>query len=224
MTKECVRNLQFSRIAGYYRHFVKGFLMIAASLTKLLHKRVPFIWTDVQQESFMKFKTVLTQAPILIQPEPGRDFVLKTHEANYPMHDLELVAVVFELNIWRHYLYEYHPGKAKVVADALSRRAVADLRTLFARLNLFDDGNLLAELQVKTGTTPDVGINSDGVLCFREAHSSPYAMHPDRNKMYRDLRELYWWLGLKRKVTDYVARCLFCQQVKAERQLPSGFL
>ena len=44
---------------------------------------------------------------------------------------------------------EYHPGKANVVADALSRRVVTDLRALFARLSLYDDGSLLAELQVR---------------------------------------------------------------------------
>lgn len=44
---------------------------------------------------------------------------------------------------------EYHPGKANVVADALSRRAVSDLRVMFARLSLYDDGSLLAELQVR---------------------------------------------------------------------------
>ncbi|XP_016747122.1 uncharacterized protein [Gossypium hirsutum] len=79
----------------------------------------------------------------------------------------------------------------------------------------------------------DFGLNIDGVLYFRgqicvpndidlrEAHSSPYATHPCGNKMYRDLRELYWWPGLKREVTDFMAQCLTYQQVKAELQLPS---
>ncbi|XP_052478012.1 uncharacterized protein LOC128033830 [Gossypium raimondii] len=49
-------------------------------------------------------------------------------------------------------------------------------------------------------------------------------MHPGDNKMYHDLCELYWWPSLKREVTDFVARCLTCQQVKAEHQLPSGLL
>nr|GFB77591.1 hypothetical protein [Tanacetum cinerariifolium] len=52
---------------------------------------------------------------------------LKPYEVNNPTHDLELVAVVFALKIWRHYLYgdscDYHPGKANVVADALSRKS-----------------------------------------------------------------------------------------------------
>ncbi|GMI89735.1 hypothetical protein HRI_002642800 [Hibiscus trionum] len=114
---------------------------------------------------------------------------LKTHERNYPTHDIELVAVVFALKVWRHYLYgekcsvytdhkslkyimtqrelnlrqrrglellkdydltiEYHPGKANVVADALSRKIAVELRAMFARLSLSKDGGLVAELQVK---------------------------------------------------------------------------
>ncbi|XP_012482913.1 uncharacterized protein LOC105797499 [Gossypium raimondii] len=38
-------------------------------------------------------------------------------------------------------------------------------------------------------------------------HNSPYAMHPGKNKMYRDLRELYWWPGPKREVTEFMAKC-----------------
>nr|GEV27766.1 reverse transcriptase domain-containing protein [Tanacetum cinerariifolium] len=51
---------------------------------------------------------------------------LKVHEENYTTHDLELGVVVFALRLWRHYLYGtkcvYHPGKANVVANALSRK------------------------------------------------------------------------------------------------------
>ncbi|KAA3482939.1 reverse transcriptase [Gossypium australe] len=111
---------------------------------------------------------------------------------------------------------------------------------MFAGLSMVDDGSLLAKLQVKTtwvesGEAPEFGLNSDGVLCFRgrvcvpkdrelrqstlqEAHSTLYAIHPSGNKMYHDLRELYWWPDLKRVVTTFVSRCLTCQK------LPSGLL
>ncbi|KAG8485854.1 hypothetical protein CXB51_019216 [Gossypium anomalum] len=323
----------FLGLAGYYKRFVEGFSMMAVPLTKLIRKGVLFVWTEKQQEAFEKLKKVLTEAPVLIQPEPRKDFIvysdashvglgcvlmqegkvvayasqqLKPHEGNYPTHDLELAAVIFALKIWRHYLYgercviytdhkslkylltqkelnlrqrrwiellkdydcsiEYHPGKANVVADALSRRAVSDWRAMFARLSLYDDGSLLAELQVrptwmdqikekqlrdeslvarfqqvKEGDTSEFGLNSKGVLCFqgricvlkysdlrqsilKEAHGGLCAMHPGGNKLYHDLRELYWWPGLKREVTEFVGKCLTCQQVKAEHQLPSGLL
>ncbi|XP_052488012.1 uncharacterized protein LOC128041743 [Gossypium raimondii] len=143
---------------------------------------------------------------------------------------------------------------------------MTDLRVMFACLSLFDDGGILAELQVKptwldeinskqlldeslislvqqmdVGKTWDFGYNDNGILCFQgricvpkdmdlrqsilqEEHSSSYDMHPGGNKMYRDLRDLYWWPRLKREVTEFVFHCLTCQKVKAEHQLLFGLL
>ena len=57
-----------------------------------------------------------------------------------------------------------------------------------------------------------------------ESHTTPYSLHPGTTKMYQDLKALYWWSGMKRDVVDYVAKCLTCQQVKAEHQKPAGLL
>ena len=59
---------------------------------------------------------------------------------------------------------------------------------------------------------------------LEEAHSSAYAMHPGSIKMYRTLKEYYWWSEMKREVAEYVSKCFICKQVKAERQKPSGLL
>ena len=59
---------------------------------------------------------------------------------------------------------------------------------------------------------------------LEEAHSSAYSMHPGSTKMYRTLKEYYWWSGMKREVVEYVSKCFICQQVKAERQNPSELL
>lgn len=89
------------------------------------------------------------------------------------------------------YTIEYHPDKANVVVDALSHSTMFDLRSMFARLILFDYGSLLAELKVKLtcidqirvkqfgddslvlrfrqvedGSMSDFGLNNDEVLCF----------------------------------------------------------
>ncbi|KAL2236238.1 UNVERIFIED_CONTAM: Transposon Ty3-I Gag-Pol polyprotein, partial [Sesamum indicum] len=59
---------------------------------------------------------------------------------------------------------------------------------------------------------------------MHKAHYAPYAMHPSSTKMYRDLRPYYWWPIMKKNVAEFVAKCLTCQQVKAEHQAPAGKL
>ena len=59
---------------------------------------------------------------------------------------------------------------------------------------------------------------------LEEAHKSKYTLHPGATKMYHDLKSTYWWPGMKRDVTKFVARCLICQKVKIEHQRPSGLL
>ncbi|GJT51600.1 putative reverse transcriptase domain-containing protein [Tanacetum coccineum] len=176
-------------LASYYRRFIEGFSKIAKLMTKLTQKKVKFDWGDKQEAAFQLLKEKLCSAPILALPEGVENFIvycdashkglgvvlmknekviayasrqLKIHKKNYTTHDLKLGAVVFALNIWRHYLYGtkctvftdhkilqhildqkelnmrqrcwlelisdydckilYHPGKANVVADALSRK------------------------------------------------------------------------------------------------------
>ena len=206
----------FMGLAGYYRRFVNEFSVIASSLTKLLLKDVKFEWNGKCQASFEQLKQFLIEAPVLTQPTLGKEYTLyndtlriglgcvlmqdgkvvayasrqlKPQEQNYPTNDLELVAVVFALKIWRHYLYEekcrvyidhkslkylltqkqlnlrqrrwlelfkdydcmvnYHPRKANVVVDALSRKTVAALSLQHSDWRIIADGALLAQLRAQ---------------------------------------------------------------------------
>jgi hypothetical protein len=69
---------------------------------------------------------------------------------------------------------------------------------------------------------PEIKAICDAIL--REAHESAYSIHPGSTKMYLDLKEKYWWYGMKRDVAEYVAICDTCQRVKAEHQRPAGLL
>ena len=116
----------FLGLAGYYRRFVKGFSSIVTSLTNLTKKHVKFNWDEACEKSFQELKSHLVTAPILTLPSEGGGFViysdaskkglgcvlmqhgkviayasrqLKSHEQNYPTHDLELAAIVFALKI-----------------------------------------------------------------------------------------------------------------------------
>jgi len=59
---------------------------------------------------------------------------------------------------------------------------------------------------------------------LREAHESRFATHPGSTKMYRDLKEYYWWPNMKREIATFVSNCGICQQVKIEHQKPTGKL
>jgi hypothetical protein len=69
---------------------------------------------------------------------------------------------------------------------------------------------------------PDVGDLRKTIL--REFHDSAYSIHPDSTKMYQDLKQRYWWYGMKRDVAAHVALCDTCHKVKAEHERPAGLL
>ncbi|GJS66417.1 putative reverse transcriptase domain-containing protein [Tanacetum coccineum] len=59
---------------------------------------------------------------------------------------------------------------------------------------------------------------------MHESHKSKYSIHPGSDKMYQDLKKLYWWPNMKAKIATYVSKCLTCAKVKVEYQKPSGLL
>nr|ABB47442.1 retrotransposon protein, putative, Ty3-gypsy subclass [Oryza sativa Japonica Group] len=156
----------------------------------------------------------------------------------------------------------YHPGKANVVADALSRKSHCNtlnvrgippelnqqmealnlsivsrgfLATLEAKPTLLDqickaqknDPDMHGLLKnMKQGKAAGFTEDEHGTLWNgnREAHESPYSIHPGSTKMYLDLKEKYWWVSMKREIAEFVALCDVCQRVKAEHQRPAGLL
>ena len=59
-------------------------------------------------------------------------------------------------------------------------------------------------------------------IILKEAYNFKYAIHPSSARMCQDLKQLYLWEGMKKDISDFVSRCLVCQQVKAEHQRPAS--
>ncbi|GJX12035.1 putative reverse transcriptase domain-containing protein [Tanacetum coccineum] len=161
----------------------------------------------------------------------------------------------------------YHPGKANVVADALSRkerepplrvRALVmtislDLpkQILNAQTEARKPENIKSEdvggMLVENAKFPEaireqkLEPRADGTLCLNgrswlpcygdlrtmimhESHKSKYSINPGSDKMYQDMKKLYWWPNMKDNIATYVNKCLTCAMVKAEHQRPSGLL
>ncbi|GJS09837.1 putative reverse transcriptase domain-containing protein, partial [Tanacetum coccineum] len=155
----------------------------------------------------------------------------------------------------------YHPGKANVVADALSRKERIEplrVRALVMTIGL-DLPKRILEAQIEAQkpenlVNEDVGgiirrdipkerlePRADGTLCLHdrswlpcygdlqsvimhESHKLKYSIHPGSEKMYPDMKRLYWWPNMKADIATYVSKCLTCVRVKAEHQRPSGLL
>jgi hypothetical protein len=68
-------------------------------------------------------------------------------------------------------------------------------------------------------------IKSIRELILKEAHETAYSIHLGSEKMYQDLKKRFWWYGMKREITEYVAICDSCQRIKkAEHQRPVDLL
>jgi hypothetical protein len=173
----------------------------------------------------------------------------------------------------------YHPGKANVVADALSQKAKCNCLTIDSKVAaLCDELRKLNMELVSPGTLSYISVeptlqehiimaqigdkgvhvikemlnqkvdkykcfrlDSKGILWFEdrlvvpkdpelrkkildEAHLSKFSMHPGSNKMYHDLRSLYWWTRMKREIAKYVFECDTCQRIKASHLKVAGTL
>ncbi|GJZ24893.1 putative reverse transcriptase domain-containing protein [Tanacetum coccineum] len=122
---------------------------------------------------------------------------------------------------------KYHPGKANVVADALSRKERLKPRRVRAMSITIHSGLKTKILEAQGEASKDLKAPTEwlrGKLIMDEAHTSRYSIHPGADKMYHDLRDLYWWPGMKKDIAEYVSRCLTCSKIKAEHQKPSGLL
>ncbi|GKB69117.1 putative reverse transcriptase domain-containing protein [Tanacetum coccineum] len=124
----------------------------------------------------------------------------------------------------------YHQGKANIVTEAWKPENIKNE----------DVGGMLIEnlKDPEKLRTEKLEPRSDGTLCLNgrswllcyddlrtvimhESHKSKYSIHPGSDKMYQDMKKLYWWPNMKADIATYVSKCLTCAKVKAEHQRPS---
>ncbi|GKD60515.1 putative reverse transcriptase domain-containing protein [Tanacetum coccineum] len=160
---------------------------------------------------------------------------LKIYEKNDTTHDLDLGAVAFALKMWRHYL----DGGKNFSTIMIARFATIQAKIMEAQSEASKDVNTPAEML--KGLDKQFERKEDGglylaeriwvpvygnlrTLIMNEAHATRYSVYPGADKMYYDLRGLYWWPRMKKDIAMYVSKCLTCAKVKAEHQKPSGLL
>ncbi|GJU97118.1 putative reverse transcriptase domain-containing protein [Tanacetum coccineum] len=215
---------QFLGLADYYQRFIEGFSKIVKSMTKLTQKKVKF---DRGAENFIVYYDASHKelGVVLMQNKKVIAYAsrqLKIHEKNYTTHDLELGAVVFTLKIWRYYLQIL---EVRIEAMKPENFKAEDVGGMIRKdlpkekLEPCTDGTLCLNNRSWLPYYGDLR-----TLIMHEFHKSKYSVHPGSDKMYQDMKKLYWWPNMKADIATYVSKCLTCVKVKAEHQKPSSLL
>ncbi|GJS80358.1 putative reverse transcriptase domain-containing protein [Tanacetum coccineum] len=185
----------FLGLAGYYRRFVEGFSRLALPLTQLMRKGEKFVWTDERQESFEELKRRLVSAPILTLPSGSGGFQIYSDASKKGLGCV----------LMQH-------GKVIAYASRQLKPYEVNYPTHDLELAAVDRKSLKFK--------PEFSVDDDGVVWFEdrlcvpndqalrekvmtEAHSSPFTIHPGSTKMYRDLKQYFWWNGMKQDVATF---------------------
>ncbi|GJT70582.1 putative reverse transcriptase domain-containing protein [Tanacetum coccineum] len=217
---------------------IRQFLEAAFQLIKQNLCNAPILALPKGSEDFIIYcdASIKGLGAVLMQREKVIAYVshqLKTHEKNYTTHDLELdqkslqhILDQKELNMrQRHWLkllsdydceIRYHPGKANITKA-----------WKLENIKNEDVGGMLIEKSKnpKKLRTEKLEPRADGTLCLNgrswlpcyrnlrtvimhESHKSKYSIHPGSDKMYQEMKKLYWWPNMKADNATYVSNCL----------------
>nr|GEW03232.1 putative reverse transcriptase domain-containing protein [Tanacetum cinerariifolium] len=177
-----------------------------AAPTTPTEKNKKYEWGKEEEEAFQTLMQNMCSAPILALPEGTKDFVV------YCDASLKGYGVVL---MQREKIYEAYEEAMKgenVKAKNLGRL----VKTIF---EFHPDGTRCFENRVCLSLF-------DGLrdLVMHESHKSKYSIHSGSDKMYLDLKPLYWWPNMKADIATHVSKCLTYAKVKSEHQKLSGLL
>ncbi|GJT70941.1 putative reverse transcriptase domain-containing protein [Tanacetum coccineum] len=199
-----------------YAKFIKGFLKIAKSMTKLTQKGVKFDRGEKEENAFQLIKRCVDA-----EREGKANVVADALSRKERIEPLRVRALVMTIGL-----------------DLPKRLLEAQIEAQKPE-NLVnkDVGGMIRKDIPKEKLKP----RADGTLCLHgrswlpcygdlrsvimhESHKSKYSIHPGSEKMYQDMKKLYLWPNMKAGIATYVSKCLKCARVKAEHQRPSGLL
>ncbi|GJP50962.1 hypothetical protein CLOM_g10117 [Closterium sp. NIES-68] len=223
-TPENVKELQqFLGFANYYNRFVPQYAKLAAPLTNLLKKNTPYKWETKHQEAVEQLKQALTSAPVLILPDPERDYVIEADAS-----DQAVGAVLMQ---------DQGNGCNQLPTSARNCTGQSSTtRYTTKRLLLSSSPSKRGDAISKDEERPDIAYRKGSTkiwvpnypplrqLLLEEYHDVLYAGHFGSNKTLTGIAKHYYWPHMADDVQKFVTSCDTCQRMKSSKQKKAGLL
>ncbi|GJZ91964.1 putative reverse transcriptase domain-containing protein [Tanacetum coccineum] len=211
----------FLGLAGYYRRFIENFSKIAKPLTILTQKNKAYVWGEEQEDAFHILKEKLCNAPVLALPDGPNNFVVYCNASNQGFGCVLMqrgkVIVYASRQLADALSRKERLKRRRVLAMSMTIQSGLKAKILEDQREAAKD--FKAPSEWLRGLDTQFEIQHDGVIYFigriwipsvggirklimDEAHTTRYSVHPGADKMYYDLRDLYWWPGMKRDIAE----------------------
>ncbi|KAI2648698.1 Transposon Tf2-9 polyprotein [Labeo rohita] len=221
---------RFLGFANFYRRFIRNYSQLAAPLTALTSPRMAFRWSDAAEAAFANLKRRFVSAPILVTPDPSRQFVVEVDASEVGVGAVLSQRSPSDDKMHPCAFFSHRLSSAETNYDIGNRELLAVKLALEEWRHCWE-----VESKVRTalhGVTPPAGCPPNRLFVpeglrsevIQWGHCSNVACHPGVSRTLHLVKQGFWWPLMARDVRSFVLACSVCAIGKTSNRPPDGLL